>query len=37
MGIVKDSSALRLTRRERQIVALLMEGCTNKEIAARQG
>ena len=25
----------RLTRRERQIVALLMEGCANKEIAAR--
>ena len=28
---------VRLTRRERQIVALLMEACSNKEIASRLG
>ena len=32
-----EQPALRLTRRERQIVGLLMEGCANKDIASRLG
>jgi len=32
-----ERGALRLTRRERQIVALLMEGCSNNAIASRLG
>jgi DNA-binding NarL/FixJ family response regulator len=34
---VVEPKELHLTRRERQIVALLLEGCTNKSIAARLG
>ena len=30
-------SQIRLTRREHEILELLMEGCTNKQIAERLG
>jgi DNA-binding NarL/FixJ family response regulator len=33
----EERGGLRLTRRERQIVALLMEGCSNNAIASRLG
>ena len=32
-----EPPGLHLTRREREIVGLLMDGCTNKEVASRLG